>query len=248
MLRRELSEAREGNGLAALQGIRDRIEERVHCRSGVALAAYEDAHAHSRFRLDAHVRRRHPTGVVVLRGHDFDQFLRWVGVRPAQKTTSHDVQSYAQRTVLLYIGWRIFLGHPAAGVGWQASSEHSSYAPYLAAAHRRFPHTADKAFPGPGHEYGVQNGWVQALADLGVIGFALFAGFFATCFVFAARVVRRGPPEVVAAALLGLAWVAVIAGAWTAQGLVAGIPLDAVLWLAVGLTIAAAAGVRNVRA
>ena len=187
-------------------------------------------------------------GVVVLRGHDFDQFVRWLGIRPAEKTTSRDVQSYAQRTVLLYIGWRIFLDHPAVGVGWQASSQHSSYAPFLADAHREFPGTAAKAFPGPGHEYGVQNAYVQALADLGVVGFLILASFLATVLSVAARTAVRGPPDASAEAIVGLLWLVVAAGVWTALGLVAGIPLDALLWLAVGLTVAAAAKARNVDA
>jgi hypothetical protein len=184
-------------------------------------------------------------GVVVLRGHDFDQFLRWLGVRPAEQTTSQDVQSYAQRTVLLYIGWRIFLGHPIAGVGWQASSQHSSYAPYLGAAHRRFPKTAAKAFPAPGREYGVQNAWVQSLADMGVIGFALLAAFFATGLAVACRAALRAPPAV---GLIAALWLVVAGAVWTALGLVAGIPLDALVWLSAGLAVVAAAGVRDVRA
>jgi O-antigen ligase len=187
-------------------------------------------------------------GVVVLRGHDFDQFLRWVGVRPAEQTTSQDVQSYAQRTVLLYIGWRIFLGHPIGGVGWQASSQHSSYAPYLADARRRFPHTAAQAFPGPGHEYGVQNAWVQALADLGVAGFALLVAFFASGLFLAGRVALRGPPGDSVVGLVAFLWLLIAAGVWTALGLVAGIPLDALVWLSAGLAVVAAAGLRHVDA
>jgi hypothetical protein len=187
-------------------------------------------------------------GVVVLRGQDFDQFLRWLGVRPAEQTTSQDVQSYAQRTVLLYIGWRIFLGHPVAGVGWQASSQHSSYAPYLRDARKRFPGTAAKAFPAPGHEYGVQNAWVQALADLGVIGFALLAAFFATALALAGRVALRAPPAASLCGLIAFLWLLVAGAVWTALGLVAGIPLDALVWLAAGLAVVAAAGVRDVHA
>jgi hypothetical protein len=185
-------------------------------------------------------------GVVILRGHDFDQFLRWLGVKPAEQTTSRDVQSYAQRTVLLYIGWRIFLDHPIGGVGWQASSQHSSYAPYLADAHRRFPGTAAKAFPGPGHEYGVQNAWVQALADLGVVGFALLVTFFASGILLAGRVVLRGPPDDAAGGLVAALWLLVAAGVASALGLVAGIPLDALVWLSAGLAVTAAAGIRRV--
>jgi O-antigen ligase len=187
-------------------------------------------------------------GVVVLRGHDFDQFLRWLGVRPAEQTTSRDVQTYAQRTVLLYIGWRIFLDHPAVGVGWQASSQHSSYAPHLDDAHRRFPDTAEKAFPAPGREYGVQNAYMQALADMGVLGFAALVAFLGAGLVVAGRVALRGPPLVASGAFVALLWLVVAGAVWSAIGLVAGIPVDALIWIAAGLAVASAAGAQDVRA
>jgi hypothetical protein len=185
-------------------------------------------------------------GVLILRGHDFDQFLRWLGIRPAEQTTSRDVQTYAQRTVLLYIGWRIFLDHPVAGVGWQASSAHSSYAPHLDDAHRRFPDTAEKAFPAPGREYGVQNAYMQALADMGVLGFTALVAFLGAGLAVAGRVALRGPPG--SGAFVALLWLVVAGAVWSAIGLVAGIPVDALIWIAAGLAVASAAGARNVRA
>jgi O-antigen ligase len=216
---------------AALAALAVRLRSRISLRQVAGMAAVIAAVA---------------GGVVVLRGHDFDQFLRWVGIRPAERTTTRDVQSYAQRTVLLYIGWRIFLDHPVGGVGWQGSSQRSSYGPYLADAHRRFPRTAERAFPGPGREYGVQNGWIQALADLGLIGFVLLAGFFIAGLALAARVALRAPPADATGALVAGLWLVVAAGVWAALGLVAGIPLDALVWLAAGLAVAAAAGIRDV--
>jgi O-antigen ligase len=185
-------------------------------------------------------------GVLILRGHDFDQFLRWLGIRPAEQTTSRDVQTYAQRTVLLYIGWRIFLDHPVAGVGWQASSAHSSYAPHLDDAHRRFPDTAEKAFPAPGREYGVQNAYMQALADMGVLGFTALVAFLGAGLAVAGRVALRGPPG--SGAFVALLWLVVAGAVWSAIGLVAGIPVDALIWIAAGLAVASAAGARNARA
>lgn len=186
-------------------------------------------------------------GVLILRGQDFDQFLRWLGVRTAQRTTSEDVQSYAQHTLLAYLGMRIFLDHPVGGVGWQGSAEYASYKPYLDDAHRRFPHTAEKAFPAPDRPYGVQNVWIQALADLGVAGFALFVGLFVTGLVIAARVARRAPPLASALAVACGLTLLVEMGVWSANGLVAGIPMDALLWLVLGL-IVTAAGMRRVDA
>jgi hypothetical protein len=181
-------------------------------------------------------------GVLALRGGDFDQFVRYVGVRRAETSTSQDVQTYVQHTLLAYIGWKIFLGHPAVGVGWQGSSEESGYGPYLPAAHREFPHASSLSFPSPAHPWGVQNGWVQALADLGVVGFLLFLGVFATGLVAAARRALRAPPELAGPALVAGTWLLCAMGIWSAVGLIAGIPLDAFTWLGLGLAATAAAG------
>ncbi len=181
-------------------------------------------------------------GVVVLRGHDFDQFLRWLGVRTREASTGTQVQTYAQHTLLVYLGWRIFEHRPLQGAGWQGSSDYPSYAPYLAAAHRRFPHTAEQAFPSRTREYGVQNAYVQAAADMGVIGVASFLGLFVVALAVAARVALRGPPLWSATALVAVLWLLVAMGVWSALGLVAGIPLAALTWLAIGLAAAAAAG------
>jgi O-antigen ligase len=174
-------------------------------------------------------------GVLALRGNDFDQFLRFLGVRPEERTTTANVQTYAHRTLLAYLGLRIFLGHPVVGVGWQGSSEPSAYGPYLADAHRRFPDTSPIAFPSPERPYGVQNIYVQTLADLGVVGALLLLAFLATVLLRAARASLRGPPDAAEPALGGgLVLVSVLA-VLAAVGLVAGVPVDAALWLAVGL-------------
>src|SRR5206468_1010176 len=131
---------------------------------------------------------------------------------------------------------------PALGVGWQGSSEESAYGPQLAAAHREFPDASPLSFPSPRHPWGVQNGYVQALADLGIVGFLLFVGLLACGLVIAGRAAVRAPPETAGPALLAGIWLLAAVGIWSAVGLVAGIPLDAVTWLALGLAVAAAAG------
>jgi O-antigen ligase len=174
-------------------------------------------------------------GVVALRGNDFDQFLRFLGVRREEASTEQNVQTYVHHTLLAYIGWRIFLDHPVLGAGWQASGkEPSVYGPQLAAAHREFPDAAPLSFPSPSRPYGVQNAYVQALADLGVVGLVLFLATFGTALVLA----LRGPP---ALGLLAALWLVLAMGIWSAVGLVAGIPLDGLTWLGVGLAGAAAA-------
>jgi hypothetical protein len=177
-------------------------------------------------------------GIVALRARDFDQFFRFLGVKQTQTSTSTDIQTYSQRTLLAYIGARIWLDHPIVGAGWQASTEPSTVGPTLPAAHRRFPDVAPRAFPGPGHEYGIQILYVQALADLGLIGFALMLGWLGAPVAGGVRAALRAPPSVAWIPVLGVAWLGLALGLWLAFGLVAGVPLDALGWLAIG-TIAA---------
>jgi O-antigen ligase len=182
-------------------------------------------------------------GVVTLRAGDFDQFLHFVGVRRHETVTQRNVQTYVQHTLLDYIGLRIFLGHPVVGAGWQASEkEPSVYERYLPAAHRRFPHAAPLSFPSPSRPYGIQNAYVQALADLGIVGFLLFIGLLGTGLLRAGRLALRAPPVEAGPALVAGVWLLVAMGIWSAVGLVAGIPLDALFWLALGLAATVAAG------
>jgi hypothetical protein len=167
-------------------------------------------------------------GVVVIRGQDLSAFARFVGASPRQEDTSpNKVQTYAHHTLLLWFGYRIWIDHPVLGVGWEGSAEPANFEPYLAEAHERFPDEAPLAFPAaaPERHYGVQNVWMQALADLGVIGFLLWVGIFAGAAWLA---IRRHVP-------LALGWTGLLVGLWSSQGFVAGIPLEALTWLAFGL-------------
>ena len=174
-------------------------------------------------------------GAVAIRGTDLEQFVHFLGADLGQQQAQQaKVQTYAHHTLLAWIGLEIWTDHPLLGVGWEGSSEPGNFEPYLPAAHRRFPHEAPLAFPAaaPDRRYGVQNVWIQALADLGAVGFALWVAIFAAAgwlTVRAAIAVSSG------AALLGLAWTGLLVGLWTSQGYVAGIPLDALTWLAFGL-------------
>jgi O-antigen ligase len=137
------------------------------------------------------------------------------------------VQTYAHRAVLGYIGLRIFLDRPLTGVGWQGSAEEFAYRPYLDDAARRFPSEPPQAFPSPEHPWGVQNAYIQALADLGVLGLALLLAVFASGIVLG---VRNGD-----VALVGAASLLVVLGVWNGLGLVAGVPTAALTWLGCGL-------------
>jgi len=172
-------------------------------------------------------------GIVAIRGSDLGAFARFLGASPKGQAQPTKVQTYAHRTLLAWIGWQIWKDHPLLGVGWEGSAEPVNFGPYLPAAHRRF-HEAAQAFPSaaPDRRYGVQNVWIQALADLGVVGLGLWTGVFAAAAWLAGRAaVALGSTH----ALYALLAVATLAGLWAGQSFVAGIPLDAFTWLALGL-------------
>ena len=110
-------------------------------------------------------------GVTAVRGDALEDFLRFLGVRGDEPPIG--VESYSQRTVLAYIGLRIAQDNPIVGVGWQRSSRPEVFEPYVDDARARFPDVVDLAFPAEGREWGVQNLYIQMLADAGVIGLAL---------------------------------------------------------------------------
>ncbi len=167
-------------------------------------------------------------GTAGIRGAALRDFAAFLGIH--RNVTPGAVESYAQRTVLGYIGLKIFLTEPVTGVGYQGSSEPWAYGPQLAAAHRRFRGQPPDAFPSPKHPWGVQNLYLETLADLGLIGFAALAALFAAAAAVGWRGGSASPVP-----LVGVAWVLVAAGVWIGIGLVPGIPLAALTWLGLGL-------------
>ena len=176
-------------------------------------------------------------GVVSLRGGELDAFVRYLGVSSREQQSG--VESYSHRTVLAYIGLRIFLDHPVLGVGWQGSGDVVTFLPYVPDAKRRFPEVAEEAFPAAGRAWGVQDAYVQALADMGILGLLAFLAPFAAGAWLAVRAVQRAGAPAAELGLVALVIVLGTLGIWSAQGLVAGIPLDAVMWIGIGLAVAA---------
>jgi hypothetical protein len=172
-------------------------------------------------------------GVLVLRAGDFENFLRFVHLK-GRETQTADIQTYSHHALLAYVGYRIWRDHPLVGAGWQASTDPGVVDPQLPAAHKKFPHVSPLAFPTRDHEWGVQNAYIQAAADLGLIGFVIWLAPFALGLVLALR--ANAPPGAVA----GFTILASM-GIWGGQGLVAGIPLDAATWLGLGLAATAVA-------
>ena len=170
-------------------------------------------------------------GIVTIRSSAVADGLKFVGIKQGTGGASTHIQSYRQRALLAYIGGRIFLDHPVLGVGWEGSSDPYAFTPYLTDAHKRFNQPPD-AFPSAQHRWGVQNAYVQSLADLGVLG---LLAFLAALLVPGLVAVRRGAGD---ARVLGVALTLLAVGAWNGYGLVAGIPLDALTWLAVGVAAA----------
>ena len=178
-------------------------------------------------------------GVGAVRGDALGDFLRFLGVRGDDPPQG--VETYSQRAVLAYIGLRIFQDHPVAGVGWQRSSRPEVFEPYLPDARERFPDVVDLAFPAEGREWGVQNLYIQMLADAGVIGLLLLLLVGGAGLVLAWRAAARAPTVWAAGAgILVVSALLTLAGEWTSLGIVSGIPLDAATCLLLGLAAAGA--------
>ena len=169
-------------------------------------------------------------GAIAIRGTDLEAFAHFLGAKHQPKASQTKVQTYAHRTLLTWIGWQIFKDHPLTGVGWEGSAEPANFEAYLPAAHRRFPNESPLAFPSaaPDRRYGVQDSWVQALADLGIVGLLLWVAVFASAAWLAIR-------NAAALGIYALMSTLLLAWLWTAQGYVAGIPLDALTWITFGL-------------
>ena len=173
---------------------------------------------------------------VSLRGAAIRSFLQFLGITPtAQK--ERNIETYAQRTLLVYIGVEIFVHHPLLGVGWQGSELPHAFGPYLAQAHRRFPRAAPQSFPSRAHLWGVQNGIVQTLADLGVVGGVVLAALLLATLRLLVRVAARGPPDLLWWSLVGTGLLFFAFAVFTGSGLLPGLPVDALLWLSVGLAV-----------
>jgi O-antigen ligase len=179
-------------------------------------------------------------GVTEVRGDALADFLRFLGVRGDEPPIG--VESYSQRTVLAYIGLRIARDNPIVGVGWQRSSRPEVFEPYVDDARARFPDVDELAFPAEDHPWGVQNLYIQTLADAGVVGLALLLLVGGAGLTLAWRAAARAPtPWAAGAGLVVLCALLTLAAEWASLGIVAGIPLQAASCLLLGLAAAGAA-------
>lgn len=171
-------------------------------------------------------------GVVMIRSSALADGLKFLGVKQGSGGASTHIQSYRQRALLAYIGGRIFLDHPLLGVGFEGSSDPFAFEPYVTDAKKRFDQPAE-AFPSRRNRWGVQNAYVQSLADMGLLG---LPAFLAALLVPAFLAVRRGAGD---ARVMGAALPLLLLGVWNGYGLVPGIPVAALTWLAVGVAAVA---------
>jgi O-Antigen ligase len=181
-------------------------------------------------------------GVLVLRGSDVSNYLGFLGIEKASKSPETGVQTGQQRTMLFWMGLQMWKNHPILGIGLDRSN--TDFQPYLAAMKRRFPGQPPLAYPSKVHTWGVQNYWLELAADTGAVGLLLGLATFGAGLVLAYRWLRRNA----FAALVAAAFILVVAGTWNAIGIVAGIPMDAVTWVGLGLAAASiplAAGERS---
>jgi O-antigen ligase len=185
-------------------------------------------------------------GVAAVRGDALEDFLRFLGVRGDEAPVG--VETYSQRTVLAYIGLRIAQDNPIVGVGWQRSSRPEVFEPYVPDARKRFPDVVDLAFPAEGREWGVQNLYIQMLADAGVIGLVLLLLVGAAAVVLAWRTASRAPPSwATGAGLVVVCALITVAAEWASVGIVPGIPMEAATCILLGLAAAGAAMSEPVR-
>ena len=172
-------------------------------------------------------------GTIAIRTVDTRPLLDALRIDRPRDVATDPEASWQQRAALAYIGGRIFLDHPLLGVGWQGSSEAERYEPYLADARERFPDLPERALPSPEHEWGVQNAYLQAGADLGLGGLVAWLALFVVPLAVAWRAGLT--------ACVPILWLLVSMGIWIGLGLVAGIPLVGLTWLSIGLAAASAA-------
>jgi hypothetical protein len=183
-------------------------------------------------------------GVTAIRADSLEEFVRFLGI--SEEREPEGVETYSQRTVLAYIGLRIWEDNAIVGVGWQRSARAEVFAPYVDDARRRFPDVVDRAFPAPGREWGVQNLYIQMLADAGVIGLALLFAVGAGGIVLGWRTVVHAPrPWAAGAGVATICGLLTLAGEWASLGIVAGIPIQAATCLLLGLVAAGAATVED---
>ena len=184
-------------------------------------------------------------GVAAVRGDALEDFLRFVGVRGDEPPVG--VETYSQRTVLAYIGLRIFQDNPVAGVGWQRSSSPDVFEPYVAGRTRALPGRRRAGVSVSREPLGrpepLRPG-ARRRRDRRASRCSSPSGGRPS----SSRGERHdtGPtPWAVGAGLVSLGALLAVAGEWASLGIVSGIPIQAATSLMLGLAAAGAATVED---
>ena len=111
--------------------------------------------------------------------------------------------------------WRIFADNPSSAPAGRRAPRTASTGRTSRRA-PRVPGTPALAFPSPEHPWGVQNAYVQALADLGVVGLLAFLSLLVSAAVFLVRPALRAPPAVAVSALVAVVWLVLVDGTCSA--------------------------------
>jgi O-antigen ligase len=158
---------------------------------------------------------------------------------PLPVTQGDMTGSVAQRAMYADFGIRIWLEEPIVGVGFERSSALSVWLPVLPDVRADFPTVPDFYFPPapgtpfqqllPESSFGVHTVYLQLLAELGVLGFALF-------FVGVAGVARHAWRHGSEQRALTLPLIAVLAG-FVEHQFSGGVPDTALFALALAVTL-----------
>jgi hypothetical protein len=177
-------------------------------------------------------------GTLALRWGELGSVFRWIGVQESEVDAGGIyAASFSQRVIFIYLGGRMFLDSPVAGVGWYGEIPGREYALYLPDARERFPGQPPGYFPTADGEFTPQQTYDQVLYELGVVGALLFltlAFFTARTALSVGRRWPRGDPDVTAA-YLPLAWTGALAGGLAGAALFGGIPFAALFWVTLGV-------------
>lgn len=123
-------------------------------------------------------------------------FAIWT-VRQSDVSGVGDVSSgsFAHRLMIGYAGLQVFLDNPLIGVGWQASTSEAVIGTHALTAvlMENFSHLPTHYFSQP--PTSLHNMYLQFLAELGVIGFALFVWVCFQTGKSVARIVKNIPAE-----------------------------------------------------
>ena len=173
-------------------------------------------------------------GVLTLRLADF-------GVGATDDDAGVAGGSWRVRAIHTYIAGKVFLENPIIGTGWYGELPPEEYAGVLPDVRRAFPDEPAHYFPTPPGDYIPQQTYDMVLAELGLVGAALFLllGVLTTRTIV--RVGREWPRagDDEWLAFVPAAWLGSLAGALAGAALFGGGPLATFFWLTLGIAAVA---------